>query len=459
LAPEDFGLVAMVTAIIGIGDIIREFGLIPATVQASSLSQAQRSNLFWLGTGLGLLVGITVFLTAPLFALIYDDERVSSIALALSLTFIFGGLQSQFQAGLAREMRFAALSMSDLAAQFVGLAGAVISAWLGLGFWALVIQLGLQSFSLLVFRVVAAKWIPGLPSRGASIRTQVVYGRSLVMTQCLVYVSSNIDSLIIGSKFGPAQLGYYNRGFQLLMMPLNQILTPLTAVALPVLSKIKDETIRFDGYIQRAQIMVAYPTVLLFATVSAAAEPLIRLVFGEQWLPSALIFQVLSLAGAFQAIGYVGYWVFLSKGLTASHFRFSLISRTILILCIVVGSIGGPIGIAVGYSLGAIASWPLALLWLRRVAFIKVGPLIWGGLRAAVLGLLCFATGSISHQFGPDLEDPLAILVVVATALVGIALLLVVPAFRRDFVAIWATARLVIASRRKTEATLKENAI
>ncbi|SDT52820.1 polysaccharide transporter, PST family [Pseudarthrobacter equi] len=457
LAPSDFGLVAMVTAVIGVGDIIREFGLVPATVQATSISRPQRSNLFWLNTGLGLLVAAAVFFASPLFSLIYDDKRVSEIALVLSLTFIFGGLQTQFQAGLAREMRFTALSITDLAAQVVGLGSAVIAAVLGLGYWALVIQLGLQSFSLLVFRVSAAQWLPGLPTKKASIRKLVVYGRSLVMTQVLVYASSNIDSLIIGARFGPAQLGYYNRGFQLLMMPLNQILTPLTAVALPVLSRINEETIRFNGYIRRAQILVAYPTVLLFATVSAAIEPLIRLVFGEQWLPSAAIFQVLSLAGAFQAIGYVSYWVFLSKGLTASHFRFSLISRSILIICIVVGSAWGPIGIAAGYSFGAVASWPLALLWLRGVAQIEVAPLFLGGLRAAILGMLCFCSGSVLQHFGRDLEDPLAIAVVVAGALAGAALLLILPTFRRDFVAILATIKLVV-SRKRTEATLKEGA-
>jgi PST family polysaccharide transporter len=450
LAPDDFGLVAMVTAVIGIGDIIREFGLVPATVQAASLSQAQRSNLFWLGAGLGILVAVAVCSSSQLLALIYHDDRVTDVALVLSLTFVFSGLQSQFQAGLARDMRFAAMSVSDLAAQFVGLGTAVVAAILGWGYWALVAQLVVQSFSLLVFRVSVAKWLPSRPRLKTSVRPQIVYGRSLVLTQILVYVSSNIDSFLIGSKFGSTPLGFYNRGFQILMMPLNQILTPLTTVALPVLSKIKDDTDRFNKYIQRGQIIVAYPTVFLFCILSAAADPLIRLIFGAQWLPSASIFQILSIAGAFQSIGYISYWVFLSKGLTSSHFRFSLISRTILIASIIVGSVWGPPGIAAGYSLGALLSWPLALIWLRRVASIEVRPLIWGGLRAAILGLICCIAGFGVRSLLDNNIDVLTILLVLAAGMAAAGvLIMVVPAYRGDFAAIMATVRLVVSPRKR----------
>lgn len=447
LAPADFGLVAMVTAVIGIGDIIREFGLVPATVQAKSISAAQRSNLFWLGAALGILVAVAVCLSAQLLALLYQDDRVIAIALVLSLTFIFSGLQSQFQAGLAREMRFAAMSMSDLAAQFVGLGTAVIAALLDWGYWALVVQLVVQSFSLLVFRVSVAKWLPGMPKRHASIRPQLIYGRSLVLTQVLVYVSSNIDSLLIGSKFGATQLGFYNRGFQILMMPLNQILTPLTTVALPVLSKISDDDRRFNKYIQRAQIMVSYPAVLLFSILAATADPIIPLVFGEQWLPSVAIFQILSVAGAFQSIGYVSYWVFLSKGLTSSHFRFSLISRTILIVSIVSGSIWGPWGIAAGYSLGVLLNWPLALLWLRRVASIEIRPLIWGGLRVTLLGIASCAAGFGARSLAENVNDFLTIILALAAGAAVAVLSMLVPAYRRDIRAIIATAKLVASPR------------
>lgn len=448
LAPSDFGFIAMVTAVIGIGDIVREFGLVPAAVQARTLTLEQRANLFWLCSGLGVVVAVLACAASPFIGWFYHESRLAEITLVLSLTFIFNGIQSQYQAGLAREMRFAALSITDLCAQAIGLGLAVTAALYGLGYWALVVQLVAQSVSLLVMRAIVSKWLPGWPNRTGNIRTQLRYGRSLVLTQSLVYVSSNIDSLLVGSRFGAAQLGFYNRGFQILMMPLNQILTPLTTVALPVLSRIADETVRFNNYLQRAQIVVAYPAVLLFSAMAAAAHPLIRVVFGEQWIPSAPIFQVLAIAGAFQAVGYVGYWVFLAKGLTASHLRFSLISRAVLILAILAGSSWGPIGIAAGYSIGTVLNWPLALLWLRREAKIRIGPLLSGGLRSTLLGLLCAAVATAVHRIAAPTGDISAIFIMVASSLSFAALaVLLVPRYRRDMVAIYATVKLVTAPK------------
>lgn len=448
LAPADFGLVAMVTAIIGIGDIIREFGLVPAAVQAPTLTKPQRSNLFWICSLLGIVVAALSGLSAPLIAALYGDNRLVEITLALSLTFVFNGIQSQFQAGLAREMKFAALSVTDLCAQFLGLGLAVLAALSGAGYWALIAQLVGQSASLMILRVVVSRWLPGWPSRKTSVRAQIRYGRSLVLTQSLVYVSSNVDSFLVGSKFGPTQLGFYNRGFQILMMPLNQILTPLTTVALPVLSRLADDSIRFNSYLHRAQIVLAYPAVLLFSIMASAAHPLIKIVFGDQWLPSAAIFQLLAVAGAFQAIGYIGYWVFLAKGLTGSHFRFSLISRTILILAILVGSNWGPWGIAAGYSIGTVLNWPLVLLWLRRAAAIEIRQLALGGLRAAALGAVCacISTG-INLLLGP-LPDLISVLVALASSLIATALAgTIVPVYRRDMLAMIATAKLVVVPK------------
>jgi PST family polysaccharide transporter len=451
IGPSEFGLVAMVTAIIGIGDILREFGLVPAAIQARVLTQQQRANLFWLCSGLGVLVALLACAASPLIANLYRDDRLIEITLILSLTFVFNGVQAQYQAGLAREMRFAALSITDLCAQSIGLSVAVASALQGFGYWALVAQLVSQSFALLVLRILASRWMPGLPNRLGGLGRQLAFGKNLVLTQSLVYASSNVDSLIVGSGFGASQLGFYNRGFQILMMPLNQILTPLTTVALPVLSRVSDQRRRFNKYLQSAQIVIAYPVVLLFSGMAAAAHPLIRLIFGDQWSPSAVIFQILSVGGIFQAIGYVGYWIFLARGLTKSHFRFSLLSRSVLILSIMAGSAFGPLGVAAGYAIGVTINWPLGLMWLGRAAGVRVKVLFLGGLRAVLLGVLCAGAASAVELTVPPTNDLLSIVIIFISGLVvaGFALT-VIPVYRRDMKTIMGTIRLVSRPRDRT---------
>src|SRR5690606_41083233 len=52
LSPNDYGLMAMVVVLTGIGGVLRDFGLSSAAVQARSLCDQQRSNLFWINSAI-----------------------------------------------------------------------------------------------------------------------------------------------------------------------------------------------------------------------------------------------------------------------------------------------------------------------------------------------------------------------------------------------------------------------
>ena len=95
LTPDDFGVVAMVTSVVGIAEIIRDFGLSSAAIQAKTLSQAERSNLWWINTGIGALCTFFIVALAPLLSLVYHDDRVVGIALVLSGLVIVSGANTQ----------------------------------------------------------------------------------------------------------------------------------------------------------------------------------------------------------------------------------------------------------------------------------------------------------------------------------------------------------------------------
>ena len=100
LSPGDYGLVAMVTAIIGVAEIFRDFGLSSAAVQAKTLSKAQRDNLFWINTAAGGLLTVIVFFGAPLVALLYGRGELVGLTQVLAFIFVLNGMGTQFRADL-----------------------------------------------------------------------------------------------------------------------------------------------------------------------------------------------------------------------------------------------------------------------------------------------------------------------------------------------------------------------
>lgn len=457
LTPHDYGLMAMVTAIVGVAEILRDFGLSSAAIQAKQVSREQRDNLFWINSGIGLMLSLLVFASASWIAGFYREPALVTISQALAVTFLLNGMTTQYRAHLSRGLRFGQVALSDVGAQVLGLVAGVAAALLGWGYWALVLQQVVQALVNLVIAMGCARWLPRGYRRDAPMGAFMSFGWNLMAAQMLGYASRNIGQVIIGARTGADALGLYNRAFQLLMMPLNQINAPATTVALPVLSQLQDERERFGAFLLRGQTVMVHVIVAIFAFACAQALPLIVLVLGPQWRDAVPLFQVLTIGGVFQAVAYAAYWVFLAKGLMRQQLMYSLVARVLLIGCILLGSLWGVMGVAASYSLGLLLLWPLSLLWIGRISDAPAMALFNNGLRAIVgYGVPAAVSWSASwyaaQQFDGDLWRMLA--AGTAAMLLTFALMLLWPAFRRDVMAI-VNIRKLLNERRQVTAEAK----
>lgn len=445
LTPVDYGLVAMVLAVVGFGEIFRDFGLSTAAIQATALTHEQRDNLFWMNTLIGgCLAGVTVA-AAPLVALLFHEPRLTAVTQVLAVTFLVNGLAAQYRADLNRRMRFTILVMSDVTAQLTGFGVATIVAVSGGGYWALATQQIVQVGTVLIFVVVAARWIPRLPHRGVVIRPFLRFGWHLMGSQLIGYASNNIDTIVVGLRFGPNILGIYNRAFQLLMRPLGQLRAPSTTVALPVLSRLNDDVARSGRYILKGQIGLGYTLVAGVAVAAGAADPIVRVFLGDQWMAVVPLFILLAVAGGFQTLSYVGYWVYLANGLTSDLLRYTLLTFIIKAVCILAGSNWGVIGVAAGYAVAPAIAWPISIWWLSRRATIPAAQIMRGAYRitacAVIAGGAAFAVADFTRGYGAVASLALAVASgTLAYGLVGA----VSKSVRGDLVELLSIARKVV---------------
>lgn len=449
LSPSAFGYVAMVMAIVGIAELVREFGLSKAAVQAPVLSRGQRDNLFWLNTGLGVVLSAIVFATAPLVAAFYGEPVLDPVTRSLAAVFLLNGFAAQFRASLQRDLRFTILAVFETLGPAVGLAGAVVVALLGGSYWALVVQQLVTTVVVTIGPACAAGWWPGLPRRAESIRPMIGYGGSLFGTQALTYIGNNVDTVVIGMTVGPTAAGLYNRVFQLVKLPVSQLNAPVARVALPVLARIQDEPDRYARYLLRGQLVLLNLLVPALALAWAVAEPLILVVLGDSWNDAVPIFSLLVLGGVFQAIGFVQNWVFTSSGKTGQQLRLNLVTRPVFVLAVLVGSMWGVVGVAAGYALTAALQWPVALWWAgRAMPAARVGRLFGNALRAIATYFVAAAVAHVAVR-AAELESAwLSLGLGTAVMLAVLAVeAVVLPAYRRDLVRCVEAVRLVRSVR------------
>ena len=406
LTPEAFGLVAMVTSLIGIAELIRDFGLSSAAIQAKHLSHDERTNLFWINVAIGTVCAMLAVVFAPLIADLYHEQRVYSIVLALSGLLVVSGVTTQYRADLSRNLQFRALAGVDLSAQALGVTVAIMAAVLGAGYWAIVAQQITFVVVTCALSILFSRWLPGLPKRRTSVRRFIRFGTSVLGTQLLGYATNNVDNVAIGAVWGPGPLGNYSRAYQLLMVPINQISDPIRRVILPILSRVHDDPPKYQRYVEKTQHVGTYALGPAFAIAAGLATPLVAVLFGPQWLDVGPIFVALAVGGVFRGVGLVTYLAFLSSGKVGQQFRMYLVARPLMMVMILAGLPWGPVGVAIGHSSAFAVYWIASLIYLGRVTGLDVKRLF----RQVVIALLTISlpAGLLAYGSSQLVDRPLA---------------------------------------------------
>jgi len=446
LSPTDYGLLAIVVAVVGVGEIFRDFGLSTAAIQAPTLSNGQRSTLFWLNTAIGATLTVIVFIGSPLVAVIFGHHQLIGIARALAFTFLINGMMAQYRASLVRSLRFAATMVSDLGSQLLGIGVAVVAAASGAGYWALVAQQLTQAFSGLIFLMMQSRWLPLRPVPLREIRPMIHYGWNLAASQLVGYLNSNVDTFVISLRFSAASLGLYNRGFQLLMRPLNQMRGPTNNVAVPVLSRVQDDEERSNRFVVQGQIALGYTMVPILVVAFAGALPVVNLFLGHRWEATAPIIAALAVAGTFETLAYVGSWVYQARALTPHLLRYTLVSLGVKATCVLVGSHFGIAGVAIGYATAPALCWPLSLWWLSRITPYPLRQLWQGAGRILACAIPAAVIGRMTVSWLGSSWPSIAQIVAATFAVVATyAVACLVRPIRRDFRVVLGLARKAIS--------------
>jgi PST family polysaccharide transporter len=363
LTPQDYGLIGMVAVIIGFISIFKDLGLSSATIQRAEINSAQISTLFWINVLLSVMVMVVCIAMSPLVVLFYHEQRLLSVTAVYGIGFLLGGLTVQHEALLRRQMRFSALAFAEILALVASVVTAITLGWYGFGYWALVTsQLSLNLVYLIAMWVFCT-WRPSLPSRNTGVRSMLFFGGNLTGFSVINYFARNLDNLLIGKVWGSQQLGFYAKAYQLLLLPIDQINSPISAVAVPALSRLADSPERYRHAYMRIMEKVAILTMPTVAFMMATSDWMVRIVLGPQWAQASIIFALLGIAGLVQPVAGTTGWLFITQNRTRHMFYWGIIASSIVMASIVAGIAWGSIGVATSYSLTFLLIIAPLLFW------------------------------------------------------------------------------------------------
>lgn len=385
LTPEEFGAVAVITAVLALGLALQEAGLSAATVQRERLSNKAVSTMFWINASMGLTLTLLFAALAHPIADFLKQPELAAPCQVTSLTFLLNGLVAQHRALLQRSMRFVTTAWIDMGSALFGGLCAIAMALAGFGYWALVAQMLASDTLALLALVSVVRWPITRPALTGEVREMVAFGASMLGFNLVVTVAYNLHVVLLGRGVGIAAAGIYTRAYALASIPQNLLQTAASHVALPKLSRARGDDVGFVAFYYsgvKLLSLVALPVALAFAVVG---DQIALLIYGSQWGEVSDLLQIFSIGLAAAPLLHSTGPVFLARGEPHRMLRWGIFGSCVIMLGTVIGLRWGTVGVACGWSATMLLLLLPCLIYGYRGTELTLGGLIRavGGVYAA----------------------------------------------------------------------------
>lgn len=331
LSPADFGLIAIATVFIVFLNLIADIGIGPAIIQRKDLTNNDFNNIFSLTIGFGFLLSVAFFFFSILIARYYNQAELEIICKWLCFLVFFNSINIVPNSLLLRNKEFRFIAIRTLIVQFVSGITSVTVAYMGWGLYSLILQPILSSILLFLLNYFNHPLMIKVRNYRCTLSKISSFSTYQFLFNFINYFSRNLDKLLIGKYMGIMPLGYYEKSYRLMMMPLQNITYVITPVMHPVFSSLQDNHHELiEKYIKILRLL-AYISMPLSIWLFFSAKELILIIFGSQWFDAILPFKILSLSVFFQVLNSTTGAIFQSSNNTKGLFFCGIYSALFLL--------------------------------------------------------------------------------------------------------------------------------
>ena len=292
LTPADYGVTGLIIVFINVANVCVQSGLGSALIQKKNATEDDFSSVFYLNILISLVMMGILFITAPVISSFYQMEILIPVLRVQSLMLLFNAFNVVQNAVLQKNMQFKKLFYASLAAITLSGIFGILFAYLGAGVWALVFQQLINALITSVILWIIVKWRPKCVFKLGNIRQLFKFGSRLLCSGVIDTLYNNIYPLIIGKVYSQAELGYYNRGYQIPNVLVSNLNGSIQGVLFPAFAEYQDNRPRLKQLVRRSIVTSSFLVFPMMAGLAACSEPLTIILLTEKWLPSVPFMQL-----------------------------------------------------------------------------------------------------------------------------------------------------------------------
>lgn len=294
IAPEDFGVVAIAQVAISFVSILSDLGIGAAVIQNKSLTNKDLDSIFTFTILFAIVLSIIVTAASPFIADFYNNQKLVPISIMIAIAMLFNIIDTVPTSLFMKDKRFAFIAKRDLFFNVIGGIISVVYALLGGGCYALVLAPIIRAICLLVVNL--HNYPRHIDWRMHLEPLKKIFSFSVfqMLFNVVNYFSRNLDKLIIGKALNMKELGYYQKSYQLMLMPLQNVTFVITPVLQPFLSDYQDDLNFISEKYLKIIKLVATISVPIGVLLYFCGYEIIYIMFGANWTPAVPSFEILA---------------------------------------------------------------------------------------------------------------------------------------------------------------------
>ena len=348
LLPADYGTLAMVAVFIAVLTVFVEGGFNTAIIQSKNIDDVDCNSVFLLNAAVSVILYLLIFFVSELIARIYDNGEIIIILRVYAVIIIISAFSVVQSALLYRRMMFKLFFKKTIVSLIISGVAGIGLAYCGFGVWALVAQQITNKLLLCILLWGTVKWFPKPKISLKRLRVLFLFGINVLINNLLGVTYNQLRSFIVGIKYTPEELAFYNKGEQFPAMIATSTDYAFQGVMLSVYSKDQDDFGIVKSMLRRTIKTGCYVLLPIMAGLAATAESLVKILLTDKWLPCVPYMQLLCVVYAFQTIRASNMQAIYGIGKSKTVLTINIISKLAGTVILIIAAQMGVLAIAIG---------------------------------------------------------------------------------------------------------------
>ena len=345
LGPEEFGLLGMISVFLAIGITLVDSGLSSSIIRTNNADDEDFSTVFYMNLAMSIFIYLILFFVAPYIALFYDQEILTNVIRVYCLIFVISAFSAIHLAILNKEMKFKRLMILNIPATIMGVLVGLFLGYEGYGVWSIIFLFLTTQIVLSALLWMTSKWIPSLRFSKIKLLYHYKFGYKLMLSGLINQIFDYSYNILIGKYFPIQILGFYERSKRLNEYPAMTIAGIVGKVTYPMLSNLQSDKVKLSIVCKKILKLTFFITAPLMLGLAAIANPLFKIILGENWLTAVPFFQILSLSSILYPIHAININILKVFGRSDLFLKLEIIKKIVVVFSIIIGFQFGILGL------------------------------------------------------------------------------------------------------------------